>query len=67
MPLEKSTSKAATRRNFEEFGRGETYRKTKKRHGKRRADRQRIAVILSNRRKAAARHKRRPYKSHRSR
>ena len=59
MPLMKSTSKAATRKNFEEFGAGRTYAKTKKRFGKKRADKQRIAVVLQNKRKAAAKHKKR--------
>ncbi len=39
MPLEKSSGKAATRRNFEELGRGKTYRHTKRKFGKKRADR----------------------------
>lgn len=55
MPLEKSSSKAATKRNFEEFGRGKTYARTKRKFGKKRADRQRIAVVLSNKRKATSR------------
>lgn len=61
MPLRKSASKSATRANFEEFGRGKTYARTKKRYGKKRADRQRIAVVLNNKRKAK-RHKRREYR-----
>lgn len=61
MPLEKSSSKAATRRNFEELGRGKTYARTKRRKGKKRADKQRIAIVLSNRRKSK-RHKRKEYR-----
>jgi hypothetical protein len=38
MPLERGTSKAVTKRNFEEVGRGKVYRRTKKRYGKKRAD-----------------------------
>lgn len=52
MPLIESTSKEATRKNFEEFGAGKTYARTKKKLGKKRADKQRIAVVLSNKRKA---------------
>ena len=52
MPLERGTSKETTRKNFEEFGKGNTYSRTKKRFGKKRADRQRIAVVLSNKRKS---------------
>jgi hypothetical protein len=70
MPLRKGTGKATTRKNFEEFGRGKTYRRTKKRFGKRRADKQRIAVVLANKRKSAARkksHKRKSYRRHKTR
>jgi hypothetical protein len=63
MPLERSTSKSATKRNFEEFAKGKTYSHTKKRFGKKRADKQRIAVVLSNKRKAAAKRKAKPRKS----
>lgn len=59
MPLIKSTSKEATRKNFEEFGKGKTYRKTSKKFGKDRANKQRIAVILNNKRKSAGKHKKR--------
>lgn len=52
MPLEKGSSKAATKRNFRDFGKGRTYSKTKRKFGKRRADKQRIAVVLSNARKS---------------
>jgi hypothetical protein len=53
MPLRKG--KKNRRANFEEFGRGKTYRKMKKRKGKRAADRQRVAVILSNERRSKRR------------
>ena len=52
MPMEKGASKAVTRRNFEEFGCGKTYARTKRRFGKKRADRQRIAAVLNNRRRS---------------
>ena len=55
MPLEKGTSRATTKRNFEEFGKGKTYARTKKRHGKRKADKQRIAVVLKNKRESGGR------------
>jgi hypothetical protein len=67
MPLEKSSSKAATERNFHEFRHGKTYRKTRKNHGKETARRQMIAAVLENKRRAAARkktHKRKPYRKH---
>jgi len=52
MPLRKSASKSATRKNFEEFGRGKTYARTKRKFGKRRADKQRVAAVLRNKRKS---------------
>ena len=52
MPMEKGASKAVTRRNFEEFGRGKTYARAKRRFGKKLADRQRIAAVLNNRRRS---------------
>ena len=52
MPLAKGTSKAVTKRNFEEFGRGKTYARTKKRYGRKSADKQRVAIVLSNRRRS---------------
>ena len=53
MPLKKGTSKETTRKNFEEFGAGRTYAKTKKKLGKDRANKQRIAVVLKNKRESA--------------
>jgi hypothetical protein len=53
MPLRRG--KKNRKANFREFGKGRTYRKTKKKYGAKRANKQRIAVILSNER----RHKRR--------
>lgn len=52
-PLIKSSSKAATKKNFEEFGTGKTYAHTEAKFGKKDADRQRVAVVLKNKRKAA--------------
>ena len=52
MPLKKGTDRKTTESNFREFGAGKTYRHTKKRFGKKRADRQRIALVLSNKRKS---------------
>ena len=59
MPLIESTSKEATRKNFEELGRGKTHSRTKKKFGKDRANKQRIAIVLSNKRKAKAKGKKR--------
>lgn len=65
MPLRKGTDRKTTRENFEEFGRGKTYQRTKRRFGKKRADKQRIAAILNNKRKSARKAKHR--KSYRGR
>lgn len=54
-PLIKSASKAATKRNFEEFGEGPTFQHTEEKFGKKRADKQRVAVVLSNKRKSEGR------------
>ncbi len=42
-------------KNFREFGKGKTYSRTKRKYGKRRADKQRIAVILSSERRSKRR------------
>ena len=57
MPLQMSDTQAATRDNFREFGKGKTYRHTRRKYGKKRANKQRIAVVLSNKRKASAKRK----------
>lgn len=55
MPLRRGTDRKTTEENFREFGNGRTYARTKRRYGKKRANRQRVAVVLSNRRKSAHR------------
>ncbi len=51
MPLQKSGSKRALKRNFRELGRGKTYARTKRKSGTKAANRQRVAIALSNQRK----------------
>lgn len=46
MPLQSGSSKATKKKNFEEFGTGKTYTHTKAKFGKKKADKQRIAVVL---------------------
>lgn len=41
--------------DFREFGKGKTYAKTRKKFGKKRADKQRIAVVLNAQRKKGTR------------
>jgi len=59
MPLRKGSDRKTTEANFRELGRGKTYARTKRRKGKKRADRQRVAIVLKNQRKSKRR------KSHR--
>lgn len=54
MPLEKSASKAATERNFDEFRHGKTFARTARKFGTKKARKQMIAAVLSNKRKAAS-------------
>ena len=58
MPLHKGTSKSVVNKNFEEFGQGKTFAHTKAKFGKAVADKQRIAVVLKEKRESAARHRR---------
>lgn len=53
MPLVKSDTKAATEENFDEVRHGKTYRRTARKYGKKRAQKQMVATVLSNKRKAA--------------
>lgn len=55
MPLESGSSQAVKKRNFREFGKGKTYKHTLRKFGKKRADKQRIAVVLSEARKGKRR------------
>jgi hypothetical protein len=50
MPLLRG--KKNRKKNFREFGKGKTFRHTKRKFGKKRANKQRIAVILSNERRS---------------
>ena len=51
MPLEKGKSKAVQKRNFHEFHKGKTFAHTEAKFGKAKADRQAVAVVLSQARK----------------
>lgn len=52
MPMERSASKEATKRNFHEFRHGKTFKRTMKKFGKKRALKQMQAAVLSNRRRS---------------
>lgn len=55
MPLKRGTSKESTSDNIREFHEGETYRKTKRKHGKKTADRQAVAVVMEQKRRSRRR------------
>jgi hypothetical protein len=54
MPLKKGTSKKTISKNIEEFHGGETYKRTKAKSGKKKADKQAVAVALSKARESGA-------------
>jgi hypothetical protein len=58
MPLKKSTSSKATEENFHEVRHGKTYARTKKKFGRQKANKQMVAIVLSNKRKAKRMRKR---------
>jgi hypothetical protein len=53
MPLAKGKSKRTIRKNFRELGKGKTYARTKRKSGKRAANKQRVAIVLSQARKSS--------------
>jgi hypothetical protein len=54
MPLQLSDTQAATEANFHHQRHGKKFRRTAKKYGKKRAQKQLVAIVLSNKRKAAA-------------
>lgn len=52
MPLKKSASKKAVSENIRELHKGEQYAKTKRKHGADKANKQAVAIALSEQRKA---------------
>lgn len=55
MPLKSGTSQKTVSSNISEFHKGQTYAATMKRFGKAKADKQAIAVAMSEKRKSGAR------------
>ena len=55
MPLRPGTSKKTTDENFDEVRHGKQYAKTRKKHGYKVANKQMVAIVLKNKRKAAQR------------
>lgn len=51
MPLVKSGSSAALSENFHDLRHGKTFGKTERKFGKKRAQKQMVAIALSNQRK----------------
>jgi hypothetical protein len=54
MPLKPGKSKSTVSENIREFHTGDTYAKTKAKHGKKTADRQAVAAALNQARKSGA-------------
>jgi len=51
MPLKRGTSKKVVSENIKEFHQGKTYARTEAKYGKAKADKQAVAVALSQKRK----------------
>jgi hypothetical protein len=64
MPLLEDDSKEATAENFRELGKGHTYARTKKKSGRKKANKQRVAIVLANKRKVEAKKKHKKGKHH---
>lgn len=52
MPLKKGKSKRTMSSNIREFHKGKTYARTKRKYGKKRADKQAVAVGYAQRRRS---------------
>jgi len=52
MPFKKGTSKKTVQANFHEFRHGKTYAKTKRKYGKKTAQKQMVAAVLSEKRRS---------------
>jgi hypothetical protein len=55
MPLKKGTSRSTLSSNIREFHKGKTYARTKRKFGKKRADKQAVAASYNERRRSARR------------
>lgn len=55
MPLKKSKSKKAVGENIRELHKGATHAKTERKFGKKKADKQSVAIALENQRKSGGR------------
>ena len=59
MPLKKGTSKKTVSSNVRELHQGKTYARTRKKFGAKKANRQAVAIALSQKRKSAAKKRKR--------
>ena len=55
MPLIHSDTQAATESNFDELRHGKTFARTRRKYGKKRAQKQMVAIALKNKRDAKKR------------
>jgi hypothetical protein len=55
MPLKKGSSKETVSANIEELHRGDTYARTKSKYGKKKADKQAVAIALAEARRSKGR------------
>lgn len=59
MPLKKGTSKKTVSKNIRELHQGKTYARTRKKFGAKKANKQAVAIALNERRKSAAKKRKR--------
>jgi len=55
MPLKNSDSDEATKENFETEHKSGTYKRTRRKYGRKAANKQAVAIVLKEKRKAAMR------------
>ena len=59
MPLSKGTSKRTVSKNIRELHQGKTFARTKKKFGAKKANKQAVAIALKQKRKSAAKKRKR--------
>jgi len=67
MPLKRGTSNKTVSGNIRELHGGRTYARTRRKFGAKKANKQAVAIALSQKRKSAGKNRRRGHKDERSR